>query len=393
VLGPEAVLDLVVRGPDRQPVPGAQVVVLAEGTEAEVLAAFEERASSRRLAERHTDVDGRVRVDGLPRGAIRVAAEYFEPHAAPTATRRRNRAVLALPVPGPAELLLPAVASPTRGQVVEGEILDERGERVRGVATAALQSDELDQNRSDSATGGRFHFDDVPAGRWQLQVYAEGDATPRTTVVEVPEGLDVLGLRIPPSVPGRLRGRVLAEGVADRSGLPVHAIDTQGLRHVRARATTDAAGDFLLDRLPPGRYVLELRAPSGPRVPLRVLEATPIDMAPGQDLRHDLNATPAARVVLHCDDARVGVRPEGALTLDVMRAAEAQTNLVLEGPQGAYPVEFGLYRGRNELPWALAPGRYRVRVRRLDGLEATREFDVRGPGDLELDVEFPPPPK
>mgnify|MGYP001583995587 CR=1 FL=1 len=56
------------------------------------------------------------------------------------------------------------------------------------------------------------------------------------------------------------------------------------------------------------------------------------------------------------------------------------------GKDGHSATEFGLYRGRNETTWALAPGRYKLRVRRFEEFEG--EVAVDRAGDVEVVVAF-----
>jgi RNA polymerase sigma-70 factor (ECF subfamily) len=397
VLQPEAVLDLIVLDPARRPVPGAMVAVVAEGGDDDVAAALRDRGHPCRLADRYTDADGRARVDGLPRAPIHVEVWQFEPDAAAGASSSRdNRAVVALAEPGPAEVVLPfAPLDAARGSVVEGRVVGADGVSLSGRASAALQSADPGRglNLNTDVLGGRFRFDGVPSGLYQLQVYGGDSSVPMLADVEVRDGADVLGLNVTSVPPGRIVGRVTAEGGANVRDLPVHAIDTRGLHHVRARATTGPDGSFVLGPLPPGPYRIELRAPVGARVPLRSTFAGTFDVKAGADVRADLDVVPAARPVVRCEDERLAARPDGPPTMDTLQSTEAQTNLVLTEPDGSTRLEFGLWRGRNETPWALAPGRYRLRVSRFPGITAAVEFDVRGPGDVEVELTLSPPPK
>lgn len=385
VLDPEAVLDLVVRGPDGRPVPGAQVAVVADGTDEEVERAIRDRATLGRMAERHTDADGRVHVEGLPASPVRVAVELFDLRSVRNEERDRNRRVVRLPLPGPLEIVLPrAVFDPTSGSVVEGEIVGDDGRPVSGTYSAALQSAELG-NFTAVSTGRRFRFEGIPAGRWQLQIYLADSNRPLLADVETRRGSDVVGLRIVRAAPARITGHIVAPGVTDLSGVPMEAVDTRGLGLVRARTTSAADGAFRFDELPAGSYRLVLRAPTAGRLPLVASDAASVDVGPGAEARVEVRAAPGARLVLVCDDPRLRVRP-ATPTNETLRSEEANTNVVLTWPDGRSDLAFGLHRGRNELPWALAPGRYGLRVRRFE--EFVGEVVVDRTGDVEVQVTF-----
>ncbi len=392
VLDPEAVLDLVVRGPDGRPVPGAQVAVVADGSEEEVERAIRDRSGLRRLAERHTDADGRASIEGLPSSPVRVAVEFFDLRSVRVAEQDRNRRVVRLPKPGPLEIvLLRAVFDPASGSVVEGEILGDDGRPVSEGYSAALQSAEHG-NFTAVSTGRRFRFEGIPAGRWQLQIYLADSSLPLLADVETRAGREVTGLRLVRTSPARITGRIVAPGVTDLSGVPMEAVDTRGLGHVRARATSAAGGAFRFEELPAGPYRLVLRAPAAGRIPFVALDVAPVEIGAGAEAHVELRAAPAARLVLVCDDPRVRARPT-ALTNEDLRSEDANTNVVLTWPGGPSDLAFGLYRGRNEMPWALAPGRYGLRVRRFE--EFVGEVIVDRTGDVEVAVTFgsaiPPP--
>ena len=192
-------------------------------------------------------------------------------------------------------------------------------------------------------------------------------------------------LRVARSAPGRIVGRLVAEGGTELAGLPVEAIDTRGLGHVRGRTTTGPGGAFHFDALPAGPMRLALRAPSAGRLPYREVDAKPVEVASGREAQVELRVVPAARLILVCDDPRLHARP-AQWTNEELRSEDYQTNLVLTWPDGHADTAFGLYRGRNETPWVLAPGRYALRVRRFE--EYTGEVVVDRTGEIEVTVTF-----
>jgi hypothetical protein len=250
------------------------------------------------------------------------------------------------------------------------------------------------------STGRRFRFEGIPAGRWQLHIFTFNSDVPFLADVETQPGRDVTDLRVVRTAPGRITGQVVAPGVSDLSGLPVEALDTRAIDHVRGRATTDALGAFRFDSLPPGPYRLRLRArghdpfargspaETPRRADLFALEEAAVEVRSGAEAHVEVRAAPGARLIVRCDDERLRARPDVIKDAQDYYSTEFMTNLVLTWPDGHSETAFGLYRGRNDTPWVLAPGRYRLRVLRFG--EPSQDVVVDRAGEIEVTVTFGP---
>jgi RNA polymerase sigma-70 factor, ECF subfamily len=395
VLEPEAVLDVAVRDGEGRAARCAQVTVVEDGTAEQVATSVSDRSSGRRLAFLHSDVEGRVRIDGLPRGPLHVDA--WLPDAGGFQRGDLNRRRLRCEAPGSVEIALPRAAyDPARGSRVEGEVVEADGSPI-ATYTAALQSDSLGQFAAAS-TGRRFRFEGIPAGTWQLQIYAGiGPSVPILADVEVRAGQDLSDLRLVRVLGGTIAGRVVAPGTSELRGLPVEAVDTRGMRHVRGRAHTGPGGVFRIEDVPAGPMTLRLSAPGYDHFRRGAMSEAPgplglyaigepvVDVRGGAETTAELRAAPGARLVVRCEDERLAIRPdkfEGA----ALYANELNTNLVLTWPDGRNETAFGLYRGRNDTPWVLAPGCYRLRVLRFD--EPTHDVVVERANEVEVTVTF-----
>jgi hypothetical protein len=66
--------------------------------------------------------------------------------------------------------------------------------------------------------------------------------------------------------------------------------------------------------------------------------------------------------------------------------SEMNVNLVLTWPDGRSETAYGLFRGRNDTPWVLAPGSYKLRTLRDD--DPTLDVVVDRAGEIEVVVTF-----
>jgi hypothetical protein len=109
--------------------------------------------------------------------------------------------------------------------------------------------------------GGRFAFDFIQPGRYKLLFYpgAGKEELPYADVVEVGRG----GLRdhlVKIPAPVRLAGHVVApEGKAAEWGGVVVSISGDGKREVQP----GASGEFVFERVPPGRWIVGVRPAGG----------------------------------------------------------------------------------------------------------------------------------
>ncbi len=106
----------------------------------------------------------------------------------------------------------------------------------------------------------RWAIEDVPPGRWGLQVIGDGLALLDRTDITVPEGT-VAQIDLQVSAGGSVAGRVTAIGGEPVAGARVR-VPTEGLRirRLEPSATTDQDGRYVLDHVTPGLRRVEVSA-------------------------------------------------------------------------------------------------------------------------------------
>lgn len=170
---------------------------------------------------------------------------------------------LALPAALPAQGGVSPTDTIPRVGIIAGTVRDEGG---RPVPLAILTVEgTARQTRSDSA--GRFALDRVPAGIQELVVRGLGFSPVRAQVAVPADSAVVLAITLRTAdvqaLPGvRVEEQLLnqlAGVVVDEQYRPVRGaeVDLVGLRR---SVTTDADGRFIFVDVPPGQYIIEVRA-------------------------------------------------------------------------------------------------------------------------------------
>jgi len=219
----------VVAADTGQPLPGAQVVVVAEG---------------QAQPSRPVDAGGRVEGLSLPAGEVlaRVSAEGYLP----------EEGRITVPPGSPVVLEVRMRLAPPPPGRLKVTVLDIRGRvPLAGVSVKAG----LVEVQSDAQ--GLALLEGVPPGPVELQVAAEGFRPMREAVIVV-EGEEVsLELPMLPAgqlVPATLTGQVRSV----REGMPLQA--TLSIPEARVRLRTDSRGTFQV-QLKQGRYRVSFSAP------------------------------------------------------------------------------------------------------------------------------------
>ena len=293
-----------------------------------------------------TDARGRFRITGVAPGTVVAAA--FHPELAPgTSAARRLAAGQEI-----ADLEIQLAA----GTIVHGQVRGPAGPIAGARVVAEQGSGESAQPVARAFTGpdGRFTLRPLD-GAVELAVSAPGHGAVARAVTLRGRGLtpqrreELFDLE---RQDAELRGRVV-----DPRGMPVRGATvrvTSGPVRAR-RATTDAAGLFVVREVPRGSYELEVLAREYPaaRAEADTDAATTITLVQGTRVR--LEARDA-----HTAAALAGVR------LEASGPDRARTS-VLTGADGAAELA------------ALAPGRWTVRAHRAGYAAATAELDLPGP--------------
>ncbi len=216
---------------------------------------------------------------------------------------------------------------------------------------------------------GRFAFDlsedryASPALRFDVLVSAEGFEDASLTGLLLGDLLPEAELRIPlvravPEEPGRLRGRVTYEEGEPFRGTLTLSFGREGQAGRVFRAATDEDGNFLLEGIPPGEYVLRTAPRSS-----RVLRETGkrLVIPPGGEETVELTFERGGDLEIRIEDAEGKAPREAAAVL-----------LDGEGKEtGTFPAVGGVVRLTD-----LVPGPVRVRVTAPGHLPETVEAET-----------------
>lgn len=352
VLQPAAVVEGSVFGPDGEPAVGAEVREWAPE--------LPEGAISYRRPLATTDGDGRYRIDDLAPGPARLEARH----------PASGRAVRELEAQSGENVLDFQLEG---GQRVTGRVVGPDGSPVAGARvalTSRLPSWSPPTTRSDG--GGRFAFEGVSSGRYELRAEKAGVGRSAESVsFEIGEE-PVEGLEVQLAALGSVSGRLFGLSADDLGRVRIHAGPLLDVGRV------DYEGRYEIPGLLPGEW-------------------TVVAEVPGSGLR----ATGTVR--LEAED------PEAALNLD-FDASLALSGQVLLGGEPEPGLEVTVYGPSGPVGWAttdgqgsfmvngLPRGEYRLQVRSRDrsvelersiSLDSDRAIVIRaGDGDPPA---VPPP--
>lgn len=188
-----------------------------------------------------------------------------------------------------------------RAANAHGRVLDARGRPVSAVELVLLSPTGYGPH-SESDQDGRFSFDGVAAGEYQIAVHSRGQVEPllarlpsEDLVVRLPAGHTVSGRVFDPA------GQPMASG-------EVVLCAASGNRNLNMRGIIDTAGTFEVRDVAPGPYRIEATHDTYPtaRGSFVVTSSAPVEVT----LRHELGETLSGRVV---DD---GGRPLEGLRIE-----------------------------------------------------------------------------
>lgn len=256
----EATIGGTVVDPDGEPIEGARVVA---GASAFVPS-----------AEAVTDVEGRFTIEELVAGEYRLEASH--PDFAPVWTPR-------LPT-GSTDIRLQLAA----GGTIEGTILTEDGAAISGATVIVMRHTggimRVQQARATVFdANGSYRITGLPPGLYDVSGAAHGRGLHEVTDVDVDAGEVTVDLRLPTGV--RITGRVIDETteaplVAARVELERHVARGPSITSVLASAMTDAAGEFTLEGIEPGRHSITAYAREHKARALSGIEVAGADVGP-----------------------------------------------------------------------------------------------------------------
>ncbi len=357
----------LVLAPDGTPVEGAEVRLL--GSAASALLPLADRFTS--------DARGEFEFQA-PDGAV---LEARHPGRAPGravlnfAARVSRRLTLRLgeerPGEAPRQAIGGLVVDPS-GTGVEGALVAARRQRRRGPGSA----EELASAQALSGSDGRFRLGDLEPGSYLVSARRTGHAPAQAA--RVPAGADdvLLKLRAGAGLRGRVRDRA--------TGAPVTPF-TVTIRHpgapsaVETVSVVDAAGEYRLDDLEPGRAMVSASAPF--HAPSDEVDVTVPD--PPAVATADFELRPGGRIAGQVLDRRTRGPLPGALVQVEGRAGEGGSVIALRGEAATGPdgrFELGGLPSRPLSIMTQADGHH---ARVLSGLTPP-EGGVLGPVVVEL---------
>lgn len=348
VLQPAAVLEGSVFGPDGQPVVGAEVREWAPE--------LPEGSISYRRPLATTDGDGRYRIDDLAPGPARLEARH-------PASGRAVREIEAQPGDNALDFQLEG------GPRVTGRVVGPDGSPVAGARvalTSKLPSWSPPTTRSDG--GGRFAFEGVSSGRYELRAEKAGMGRSAESVSFEVREEPVEGLEVQLAPLGTVSGRLFGLSADDLERVRIHAGPLLDVGRV------DFEGYYEIPGLLPGEWTVAAEVP-------------------GSDLR----ATGTVR--LEAED------PEAALNLD-FDASLALTGQVLLGGEPAPGLDVTVHGPSGPVGWAttdgqgsflvngLPRGEYRIQIRSSDrSVELERSLDLDSDRSIQIRSGSPGPPR
>lgn len=220
---------------------------------------------------------------------------------------------------------------------------------------------------------GRFEFDGVPTGRYDIRVEVADTehvygGPPSGGVLELPDprACATAHFRIVPN--GRIATRLVDRDGQPRAGVRVEVVEAGGARHAVSSATSDGKGDVTLSPLPPGRYIVAINhsqaaAPSQPfpRVyypgVAEPKSATAVTLEAGE--RRELEAFRLPAPLREHDLTGLitwpdGQPAEGARVGVIGAHTSVQTHSVTTGPDGTFSIP--VYDGLTYVVNAWHPG-------------------------------------
>ena len=296
-----------------------------------------------------TDAHGEFRVDGVAPGSY-VAAAFatgLAPGGSPAFTVKRG------------ETTSFVVVTLRAGALVSGRVIGRDGPLVGATVAARTGFGEAASKLATTTTDryGEFTLRSL-SGKITLAVAAPsyGEAERTISVDATDHAREDFALTIENA---HLRGQVLAPDGGAAAGVAVRVVEGPTLR----RGVTDAQGQFAIDRVASGRYVLELRSPEYP--------SKRVTVDTERFSEHRLEAGGGARGVIH--DLSTGI-PIGGV------------RVTGSGPAGATTTGVTDARGLVELR-GLVAGAWQLTARMTGYVAATRTVSIRVGRVLE-DVSF-----
>jgi hypothetical protein len=241
-------------------------------------------------------------------------------------------------------------------------VIDQAGKSIVSASVRFLRKQTGEQVEAKTSATGGYLTKDLNPGEYEWTASKVGYAT-RTGVIIVPDSGDLID--IDPFIlvqAGFVTGQVTDQSGKTVSGVEVAAFDLQN--HFVEQTSTNADGNYAIQDLAPGRYIIKAQPPEGFETPAPAI----IDVAAGVDTRRDFRLIPlpqagsiSGRVA---DQSGAGVNGARVVAID---ARDREAGSFVTGPGGDYKIA------------DLAPGEYTVSV--------TAPSDFQAPQPIIVTVE------
>ena len=328
-----------------------------------------------------TGADGSFVLKGVPRD-MEVAANVSAPgFGTPRINWRTD---------GPVSITLDGRVGRIRGRVI---VPADRGER--GAIPLSVRRTVADEERKEANPGwfyfktiavgddGTFRFDDLPPGRYQIELGFDADSPYRAEPlkdIEVGPGAEVAGLEVPLRALLTVRGRVVdaedGRGIA-HVAIEAYLDERQSLMH-QGRTETDAEGRYEV-HVSPGTVLIEPSVAAKDHLPLDHDECPRHVVKADRDWP-DLKLPRAGSLSGIAVDAE-GKPVDGAevyLVLPGMNRGFAADGPIRTGPDGTFRVE-------QIDPEDTLPLRVRTKEAATDGPLVVRPKEQKEPVSVTLD--------
>tara|TARA_R110002096_G_scaffold408075_2_gene607000 strand:- start:1007 stop:3739 length:2733 start_codon:yes stop_codon:yes gene_type:complete len=244
--------------------------------------------------------DGSFRIDGLAAGTygLKVRPERWSFKS--LATKNEKKYEVDLGSEASARLVIAAHTGSVQGRVVDSRgnaivdafvrIASDPGDELTGIASMQLHNSYFGKDASLTDTEGRFAVEGLPEGPYVVRAYRRGGG--EATEHSVENGSDVT-LTIVDT--GSIRGTVLLPSGQAATNYTIHCANTSTM-FSREESVRDASGKFVLEGLPPGRYMLSIKANAGTAITGEIALAAN-GLADGVTLSLRANGVVTGRVV------------------------------------------------------------------------------------------------
>jgi RNA polymerase sigma-70 factor (ECF subfamily) len=341
-----------------------------------------------------TSDDGTFRCGGLPAGPYEIHATKYGPQV-PGREQKQVDAIVTGIATDAADVVLrlPELAPADPVNAIEGTLTDARTRDPIVRFDAYLKRGGMALIAAARIAPGRFRFDDVPSGTWDLSVTAKGYAKlerPGLVVVAPPAKNEPLDLGMAPGI--TLQGRVLTPPSVEITKLEIVVFRSSGPRV--GFCVVERDGSYRVSDLEPGTYRIGTGwfASASAYTFLAPVGTEPITLRAGEPVAvRDLSFVPGGSIVFKTTSPRLPKTPYS----DAIEAASDAQLAVLAASSAEIRDARGVvvWSGRamdQSLPsFAFPPGDYVVMVALPDAEPQQKTATVKAGEVTRIGFELP----